>query len=229
MSERNEAALRQLDSERNKRLLVNLPARVHGELAGKSSLGKADALACQVALAVAILLCLPIRRKNLSGLDLERHFVRRQDGTRQRVFIEIPAAETKTKEPLAFELSARTAALLDFYLERCRPALARHASAWLFPGDKPGCHKSPERVAANLVKLVYDRTGLRVSIHRFRHIVGKIVLDNDPSQFETVRRLLGHRSLDTTTAAYTGLDARVASRVLDRTLSALRGEEDDDA
>ncbi len=227
MSERNEAALRQFDSERNKRLLINLPAKLRKELTAKSSLSKADALSCQAALALAILLSLPIRRKNLCRLDLEHHFVRRYDGPKERVFIESPAIETKTKEPIAFELSPPAAALLDFYLERCRPLLASHASSWLFPGEKQGCHKSPERVAANLIKLVSEHTGLHVSVHRIRHIVGKIVLDHDPSQFETVRRLLGHRSLSTTVEAYTGLDARVAGQVLDRTLGALRGDEDE--
>ena len=76
---------------------------------------------------------------------------------------------------------------------------------------------------------MYHSTGLRVTIHQIRHIVGKIVLDDDPSQIETVRRLFGHRSLDTTTRTYTGLNARVASRVLDDTLAGLRNAEDDDA
>ena len=80
-----------------------------------------------------------------------------------------------------------------------------------------------------LKRLVYQNTGLRVTIHQIRHIVGKIVLDDDPSQFETVRRLSGHRCLDTTTRTYTGLDARVASRVLDDTLARLRSGNDDDA
>ena len=229
MTEKNQTALHQFDSERNKRLLVNLPSKIRKELVKKKTLTQDDARDCQAALALAILLCLPIRRKNLCQLDLERHFKRREDHDKARIFIEIPAAEVKNKEPIAFELNAPAIKLLEFYLDRGRPILARHPSSWLFPGARPGAHKSPERIAAKLVKLVYDRTGLRITIHQIRHIVGKIVLDHDPSKIETVRRLSGHRCLDTTTRTYTGLDARVASRVLDDTLAGLRSGEDDDA
>ena len=155
--------------------------------------------------------------------------MRREDHDKARIFIEIPAAEVKNKEPTAFELNAPAIKLLELYLDRGRPILAKHPSSWLFPGARPGAHKSPERIAANLVKLVYDRTGLRITIHQIRHIVGKIVLDDDPSKIETVRRLYGHLCLDTTTRTYTGLNARVASRVLDDTLAGLRSGNNDDA
>lgn len=229
MTEKNQTALHQFDSERNKRLLVNLPSNIRKELGKKKTLTQDDARHCQAALALAILLCLPIRRKNLCQLDLERHFVRREDHDKARIFIEIPAAEVKNKEPTAFELNAPAIKLLELYLDRGRPILAKHPSSWLFPGARPGAHKSPERIAANLVKLVYDRTGLRITIHQIRHIVGKIVLDDDPSKIETVRRLYGHLCLDTTTRTYTGLNARVASRVLDDTLAGLRSGNNDDA
>lgn len=229
MTEKNQTALHQFDSERNKRLLVNLPSKVRKKLAKKKTLTQDDARDCQVALALAILLCLPIRRKNLCQLDLERHFVWHEDHGKARIFIDIPAAEVKNKEPIAFELNAPAIKLLDFYLDRCRPLLAKHPSSWLFPGANPGAHKAPRNVSDGLKRLVYQSTGLRVTIHQIRHIVGKIVLDNDPSQIEIVRRLHGHLSLDTTTRTYTGLDARVASRVLDDTLAGLRNEEDDDA
>ncbi len=229
MTEKNQTALHQFDSERNKRLLVNLPSKIHKELGKKKTLTQDDARDCQDALALAILLCLPIRRKNLCQLDLERHFVWREDHGKARIFIDIPAAEVKNKEPAAFELNAPAKKLLDLYLDRCRPLLAKHPSSWLFPGAKPGAHTAPRNVSDGVKRLVYQSTGLRVTIHQIRHIVGKIVLDDDPSQIETVRRLLGHRSLDTTTKTYTGLSARVASHVLDDTLAGLRSGEDDDA
>lgn len=226
MTEKNQTALRQFDSERNKRLLVKLPSNIHKRLAKKKTLTQDDARDCQAALALAILLCLPIRRKNLCQLDLERHFVRREDQDTARIFIEIPAAEVKNQEPAAFELNAPAIKLLELYLNRCRPLLAKHPSSRLFPGATPGAHKAPRNVSDGVKRLVFQSTGLRVTVHQIRHIVGKIVLDDDPSQFETVRRLFGHRSLDTTTRTYTGLSVRVASRVLDDTLAGLRNAED---
>lgn len=53
---------------------------------------------------------------------------------------------------------------------------------------------------------------MKLSPHQFRHLSAKIVLDAEPGNFETVRQLLSHQSLRTTTAAYTGISSRRAGR-----------------
>jgi acid phosphatase family membrane protein YuiD len=40
----------------------------------------------------------------------------------------------------------------------------------------------------------------------------KVLLDAEPGSFETVRQLLGHKSLKTTVGAYAGIDSRRAAR-----------------
>ncbi len=40
----------------------------------------------------------------------------------------------------------------------------------------------------------------------------KVLLDAQPGNFETVRQLLGHKSLSTTVGAYAGIDSRRAGR-----------------
>jgi integrase len=47
---------------------------------------------------------------------------------------------------------------------------------------------------------------------QFRHLSAKVLLDAQPGNFETVRRLLGHKSLSTTVGAYAGIDSRRAAR-----------------
>ena len=51
-----------------------------------------------------------------------------------------------------------------------------------------------------------------LSSHQFRHLSAKVVLDAEPGNFETVRQLLGHKSLRTTVGAYAGIDSRRAGR-----------------
>src|SRR5215471_2635585 len=43
--------------------------------------------------------------------------------------------------------------------------------------------------------------------HQFRHLVAKLYLDRHPDAFETVQRLLGHKSRETTMRFYRELDA----------------------
>jgi integrase len=58
--------------------------------------------------------------------------------------------------------------------------------------------------------------------HLFRHISAKLYLDAKPGAYEVVRRVLGHRSIDTTTAFYTGLETSAAVRHFDQTILDLR-------
>jgi site-specific recombinase XerD len=63
---------------------------------------------------------------------------------------------------------------------------------------------------------------LRVNPHLFRHVTAKLYLDQNPGSYEVVRRVLGHRSIDTTTAFYTGLETSAAVRHFDETILHLR-------
>jgi integrase len=61
-----------------------------------------------------------------------------------------------------------------------------------------------------------------VNAHLFRHIGAKLYLDAHPGAYEVVRRVLGHRSMDTTTGFYTGLETAAAVRHFDETILRLR-------
>jgi len=41
-------------------------------------------------------------------------------------------------------------------------------------------------------KVIYKATGLRMNAHLFRHLAGMLYLAQNPGDYETVRRLLGH-------------------------------------
>ena len=63
---------------------------------------------------------------------------------------------------------------------------------------------------------------MRVHPHLFRHIAAKLYLDANPGSYEVMRRVLGHRSIETTTAFYTGLETAAAVRHFDATILKLR-------
>jgi integrase len=65
--------------------------------------------------------------------------------------------------------------------------------------------------------------------HLFRHLAGYLILKNNPGDFETVRVLLGHRSNETTTAFYCGMEQMAAFVRFDEIVSAYLVEEDEDA
>ena len=63
---------------------------------------------------------------------------------------------------------------------------------------------------------------LSITPHQFRHLAGKMFLDGHPVGHETVRQVLGHASLDTTTQYYTGIDQVKSGRAYDKAVLALR-------
>ncbi|MCG3773625.1 MAG: hypothetical protein JW395_0434 [Nitrospira sp.] len=48
--------------------------------------------------------------------------------------------------------------------------------------------------------------------HLFRHAAAKIFLDARPGEYEVMRQVLRHKSINTTTNFYSGAEAQSASR-----------------
>jgi integrase len=61
------------------------------------------------------------------------------------------------------------------------------------------------------VKKIHKATGIRITVHQFRHAAAALILKHDPGNYEFVRRLLGHRSIQTTIDFYCGLENIQAS------------------
>jgi len=60
-----------------------------------------------------------------------------------------------------------------------------------------------------------------MNVHLFRHAASKFHLQVHPEDVESVRRLLGHKSLSTTIRAYTELKAASAFRRYDDLIEGL--------
>ena len=58
---------------------------------------------------------------------------------------------------------------------------------------------------------VLKATGLRVTAHQFRHAAAALMLQTEPGNYEWVRRVLGHKNIQTTINFYIGLETTQAS------------------
>lgn len=221
LTHKNQERLRQFDSDRNKALLLQFPQNIAKSLRNKKALTRKDALSLQIAVAVEILIMTALRLHNLASLDLDRNIVRHRDRRNERVHLFVPGQDVKNSEDLEHELPAESAALLDLYLRRARPLLD-NGSRYLFPGAKEGTHKSEAHFSRQISKRIFDDTGLDVNVHLFRHIGAKLFLDSNPGGYEVVRRVLRHRSMDTTTKHYAGFETKAAARHYDEVILRLR-------
>lgn len=212
LTSKNRATLRLFDDDRNKERLLMFPTNAMARAKRMSNRAPHKAaLLAQSALAVEILTMMPIRLRNLAELHLEWNFDWRGD----RLFIVIPPAAVKNHEPIEFQLLGPSVDLFRTYREQFLPHLD-NGSGYLLPGSVANKHKNQTHLSRQITKALFDATGLRVTPHQFRHIAAKIWLDDNPGSYEVVRRVLHHRSIDTTTKSYTGFETRSAALQYDR-------------
>lgn len=214
MTAKNRRKLSVFDQQEHVDAYLNLPRTIQAAVNKDRRAPHLKAVLAQVAAAIAIEQVSLIRRKNLASLRLDRHLVRRG----QKLFLAIDEQETKNGDPIDLELPDETAAIIDWYVNEYRPHLIKQPTDALFPGEG-GAPKNPGTLATQIKHTIHRFTGLDLNIHVLRHAGGKLFLDQRPGQYEVVRRVLGHRSMATTTAYYAGAEQRAAgshfARVLD--------------
>ena len=117
----------------------------------------------------------------------------------------------KNRVDLNFKFDQPLTDLIDEYIHEFRPALLRGANAtWLFPGEA-GHPKHRLQFSKQITVRIQKAIGLRLTVHQFRHVAAAIYLKHRPGDYETVRRLLGHRDIQTTIRFYCGLETMQAT------------------
>jgi integrase len=210
LTDKNKRFLRQFDDPEVLRRLFGLPARLWTEVKGDPRPNFRTLAKAQAALAVAVLSYMPLRLQNLVALTFGTHLFM-QDGARATSTLELSAAEVKNRTELAFDIPHQLARMLVEYRDRIAPRVIGHRPERLFI-NADGAAKSQAAVASLISCYLKRRAGIVLTPHQFRHLSAKILLDAEPGSFETVKQLLGHKSIKTTAAAYAGIDTRRAGR-----------------
>ncbi|HJU06232.1 MAG TPA: site-specific integrase [Nitrospiraceae bacterium] len=215
LTPKNRERLRPFNDLTNCKKLLSLPFELRKEIErGKLPAHRRKTLG-QVAVAIELLLMAPIRSKNLVSLDLERHL--RLAG--RKLMLTIPAQEVKNGVDLDFELPDQSANLIRWYIKSVRETAPGNSA--LFPSPNGGC-KDKDTLAIQVMETVQRYAGFTINLHLFRHIAALIYLRLHPGGYEVVRRVLGHKSMDTTSNFYAGLEATAAARHFDAEILKLR-------
>ena len=169
------------------------------------------AVSAQLAVAVAILTFAPIRLGNLVSIDLQQNLIK-PGGLNTPYWLVFPNYDVKNRVDLNFQFDQPLTDLIDEYIHDFRPALLRGTNAlWLFPGEA-GQPKNRLQFSKQVTVRIQKAIGLRITVHQFRHAAAAIYLKHRPGDYETVRRLLGHRDIETTVRYYCGLQTMEATQ-----------------
>jgi integrase len=213
MTEKNLALIRLVLTDGVWSRVVNLPDELMREarLRRRHAPVRAAVLA-QIAVAVAILTVAPVRLGNLSSIRLGENLIK-PGGPYTNYWLTFPKYDVKNRTALQFKLDETVTAIINEYVHDFRPALMRGSNAdWLFPGEA-GNHKEKISFSTQIVERVQKSTGLRIAVHQFRHAAGALILKHRPGEYELVRRILGHKSVQTTKNFYLSLETTQASDI----------------
>jgi integrase len=168
------------------------------------------AVTAQLAVAIAILSIAPVRLTNLVSIKLEENLIK-PGGPTSPFWLVFPHYNVKNRVDLQFKFGEDLTSLIDEYIHEFRPVLLRRSNAaWLFPGVA-GEPKTANMFSTQITDRIQNATGLRITVHQFRHASAAIYLKHFPGQYEVVRRMLGHRNIQTTINSYCGLETTQAN------------------
>jgi integrase len=143
-------------------------------------------------------------------LEFERHlFIRTGRGAKST--LELSNGEVKNNIDLAFEIPPQIVKMLVDYRECIAPKIIGERPARLFV-NVDGSPKVAQALGALITNYARRRAGITLTPHQTRHLSAKVLLDDQPGAFETVRQFLGHTNLHHTVLSYTGIDSRRAGR-----------------
>ena len=167
-------------------------------------------------LLIAALASRQLRLRNLTGLILGKTLVQQGDGW----WIQFPAAETKTKDPIGMPWPELLVAHLEIYLADHRAGIVAlrgfcSDALWLSMYGPP---MTDNAIYDRIVARTREGLGQPIHPHLFRDCATTSIANDDPKHIGIASRLLGHRSQSTTERYYNQARSIEASRRIQQAL-----------
>jgi len=195
--------------------VVKLPFALMADARRQKHAPVRAAVTAQMAVAIAILSVAPVRLANLTAIRLGTNLIK-PGGPEKNYWLAFPDYDVKNRVRLEYPLEEYLTQLINEYVHAFRPSLLRGSNEdWLFPGQRRGA-KGKISFSGQIAERIYEATGLRMTVHQFRHAAGALILKKRPGEYELVRQLLGHKNVQTTINAYIGLDTIHASEIYNK-------------
>lgn len=218
MSEEDRTRLAQFHDPEAMARLVSLPAGIieAAEERRRRKLLITVEMALDVEAAVMCLIeqTLPVRLSTLARTDITLNL----DLPSRRGapgLLSYRADQTKTRKAIQAELAPWKVELLRLHLRHYRPLLTTdNANPHLFPGARPGTHKTLGAVSRRCCAFVRDWLGCTINMHLWRKLMGGYLL-LQTRNMELVETLLGHSRGSRATKVYVEMQTRWAAAELD--------------
>lgn len=205
LTEQNRERLEPFKDPAIQQRLYGLPLRLKHKAKQHKSPKKAAALMRTAAILAICSIC-PLRVRTLTALRMDTHFVMDGNGKLARIYI--PGSDMKTGEDMEFPVPEDVAQILQTYVQEYRPSFEGATGPHLFVTEAEQASRAT--IGGWIKRTIAKELGLTVNVHLLRHIAALVFLHHNPGQYETVRRLLGHKQLSTTLNYYAGAEKDAA-------------------
>ncbi|WP_270937840.1 tyrosine-type recombinase/integrase, partial [Falsiroseomonas oryzae] len=213
LTRKNRDRLRALVPLHRRGLLLHLPAELMRR-ARELGAGTVEAgRLARTAAVIEILLVCPLRRRSMLALRLDEHLQRLAPRGRRITHLVLQPDDMKNEAPMEWPLPPGSAALVEDYIRHFRPALATPDNPWLIPSGAGVL--SENRFSHVIETVIAQEVGADVNVHLVRHFAAWLHLKHHPGAYEDVRRVLGHRSVETTHANYVAFEAAMSAERFD--------------
>ena len=180
------------------------------ELHGTTLTRRLDRVAYRDHLMLAVMALRPLRLRNFAGLRIGQEFVM----VAGRWVIDIPGPETKTGQPLLFDLPTVLQRYMETYLERVRPTFltkAQNVTDFLWLGYE-GQPLTAHSIYLRFIYLTKRLFGQSINPHLLRDCAATTLSSLSVDDALAAAPLLGHRSFATTERHYIRANQLEASR-----------------
>lgn len=166
--------------------------------------GLEAAIAYRDGLVIAVLALIPLRRRNLADLVIDRTLIRQGS----EWLIAFGEDETKTHTAFEIGLPEILREPLEDYLQNYRPVLAAREGRWTRPLEgalwvsKDGSPMTQIALYDRVRARTKDAFGVAINPHLFRDAAATTMAIADPEHVRLAAPLLGHRTFATTERYY---------------------------
>jgi site-specific recombinase XerD len=227
MTKKNKDRLLPFQDPKKVRDFLLLPLALYQRAIGKTPDKMKAALLMRNAVAMEIELMCPLRVANLANLCVENHIKSYKKGKKNRYRLYIPDDEVKNRQDISMDLPEQSCDLIQQYINDFRhllvdPKYLGIGLTYLFP-TREGKPMTGKNLGWAVCKILKTELGLAFNMHLYRHAACFFYLKQNPADYETMRRTLGHKDLSTTINFYAELEQIEAFKNFDEAILLLRG------
>ncbi|MBL7074550.1 site-specific integrase [candidate division KSB1 bacterium] len=154
-----------------------------------------------------------LRQRNIRECKYENNVWKDSEGIWR---IKFEGQETKTGNKIIFQFPPKFVTVLEEYIDKYRPVLIKNTNTDLLFPSRNGKELPCTSVIRLIKGLCHKHLGKDINPHLFRDILATSYILENPKDYLTVSKILGHSNINTTLKMYSHFECANAAEAFDK-------------